>query len=274
MSTGFFARLARLASTRPELPWLFFRRDYDWRWRSHRQVADHLARAAKAMQEADVRAATGLPFVGIESLMAKLAALAAGATFQENAEPAPGAPFLTVRDAGWPELKPAENPGPFFELPAARGNIERYTLQSLPAGPFGHLQENGRSLSCAELEETSRELAKKLFAAEEGQPGQGQKIVNAGARLSSHLATALVMACCEPKTVLALEPYPDATVPSILWCRPTHLFATAEEIAALAEAFSPKDAKKSRLRRILVAGQPDPAWSAKLEVPVLGWLVG
>lgn len=266
MSTGFFARLARLAGTRPELPWLFFRRDYDWRWRSHRQVADHLARAAKAMQEADVRAATGLPFVGIESLMAKLAALAAGATFREGAEPKAGTPFLTFKNAGWPELKPEEIQSADFALPTAYGNIERYTPQALPEGPYGNLQENGKSLSCGELEEKSRDLAANLFAADED-----QKIVHAGARLSGHLATELVMACCGPKTVLALEPYPNATVESILWCRPTHVFATAEEIAALAEAFSPKDAKKSRLRRILVAGQPDPAWSAKLEVPVLGW---
>ena len=265
-TTGFFARLARLAGTRPELPWLFSRRDLDWRWRSHRQVADHLARAAKAMQEADVRAATSLPFVGVESLSAKLAALAAGIDFHENAESASGATFLSVRDAGWPELKPEEVALPSFELPAARGNIERYTPQALPEGPYGHLHENGKSLSCNELEAKSRELAKKLFAADEG-----RKIVNAGARLSGHLATALVIACCEPKTVLALEPYPDATVESIRWCRPTHIFATAEEIAALAAAFSPKDAKKSRLRRILVAGESNPAWSAKLEVPVLTW---
>lgn len=269
MPTSFFARLASQAGSRPELPWLFFRRDLDWRWRSHRQVADHLARGAEALKKTGIREATALPFVGIESLMAKMAVLAAGATFREGAEGGSGATFLTVQNASWPELKPEEIGGPVFELPAAYGNIDRYQPQTLPDGPYGSLQEGDDMLSCAALEETSQDLATKLFAEDED-----QKIVHAGARLSGQLATELVMACCEPKTVLALEPYPNATVESLLWCRPTHVVATTEEIAAFVAAFTPKAARKSRLRRILVAGKSEAEWSAKLGVPVLGWPAG
>ncbi len=58
----------------------------------------------------------------------------------------------------------------------------------------------------------------------------------------------------EPGTALALEPYPPATLESILWCRPTHVVAHADEVAELVGAWSGKVPKRSRLRRVLVTG--------------------
>lgn len=262
----FLAGLARRAAEKPELPWLFFRREFDWRWRSHRQVADHLARAAAAIGERGLAAATGLPLVGAESLSLLLAALAAGADFHPLDEAPPALPFLLPADAKWPEVLPEGLDRPVFELPAAHGNIDRYPATPLPAAGAGALLTRGKRLTLADLEAEAASIAALLFADEK----PGKKIVHAGARLRPETAIALLIAARREGVVLAFEPYPPATLESVLWCRPTHLLATAEEVAALAAAWTSKTGKRSRLERILVAGEADPAWSGTFGVPVRG----
>jgi hypothetical protein len=266
----FFADLARLAAARPELPWLFFRRDLDWRWRSHRQVADHLARGAAAIREAGASSATALPLVGAEALAALFASLAAGAEFRPLEEAAPEASFLTPQEAKWPDLLPQGLVQPVLELPAARGNIDRYRPAVLEAAPGGALVAGGRRWSVEDLGREAERIADRLFA---GDPG-GKKIVHAGARLAPPMAAALVMAALGENKVLALEPYPPASVESISWCRPTHLVAQADEIGALVAAWSEKHSKRSRLRRVLAVGEVQPDWSAVLGVPVEGFVPG
>lgn len=266
----FFADLARLAAKRPEQPWLFFRRELDWRWRSHRQVADHLARAAAAIGAAGVRATTALPLVGAESLAALLASLAAGAEFRPLEDAAAEASFLTPQEARWPDLLPQGLAQPVLELPAARGNIDRYQPAPLETAPGGALVVGGRRWTVADLEKTAALIANKLFA---GDP-PGKKIVHAGSRLDAPVAAATTIATLGEGTVLALEPYPPATVESILWVRPTHLVAHAEEVAALAAAWTEKHAKRSRLGRILAIGEADPGWSAALGVSAEGFTLG
>lgn len=262
--TPFFAELARRAAGSPELPWLFFRRELDWRWRSHRQVADHLARAAAVIQNAGVRATTALPLIGAESQSALLATLAAGAAFVPLAEAPAEIPFLLQEDAKWPELAPAEPARPILELPAARGNIERYTAAALPTGPFGLLRSEQRSITLEQLEEAAAALAESLFADHQGK----QPIVHLGARLDSATAASVLLACLAANAVVALEPYPPATIASLLWCRPTLVVAHAEEIAALAASWTAKAAQHSRLQRILSWGEPDPAFAVKIGVPI------
>lgn len=267
------ATLARRAAARPELPWLFFRRDLDWRWRSHRQVADHLARAAAAIRALPQPEFTGLPLAGAESLSLLLAALAAGADFVPLHEAAPEIPLLIPADAKWPEIAPEGEKHPVVELPAARGNIERYAAEPLPESIAGRLLTRGSVLGELELEREAANIAQALFAGELAgkAPRNGKTIVHAGAKLSEADALALLLATlADEKAVLALEPYPPATVESILWCRPTHLFATAEEIAELTAAWTAKTAKRSRLRKIVAVGEVDKAWSVKLGVPIQG----
>lgn len=266
----FFADLARLAAARPELPWLFFRRDFDWRWRSHRQVADHWARAAEAIGVAGARSATALPLVGAESLAALFASLAAGIEFRPLDEAGGDSSFLTPQEAKWPDRLPQDLALPVIELPAAHGNIDRFKPAPLEPKPGGVLVADGRRWSVEDLEREAAGIASALFA---GDPG-GKKIVHAGARLTVPAAAALLMATLGEDKVLALEPYPLATVESILWVRPTHLVAHAEEIAALASAWTEKHGKRSRMRRIFAVGEVDPAWSAVLGVPVVGYAPG
>lgn len=265
-AASFLAGLAGRAAAGPELPWIFFRREIDWRWRSHRQVADHLARAARAIGAAGTRACTGLPLVGAESLTLLLAALAAGADFHPVDEAPPELPFLLTAEAKWPELLPEGIDRPLLSVPAARGNIESYLPQPPPGEAAGALVTRGRRWTLADLETAATRIAELLFSG----GGPGKKIVHAGARLRPEEAIALLIATREDGVVLALEPYPPATVESVLWCRPTHLFATAEEVAALAAAWTVKAGKRSRLQRILVAGELDPAWAAAFGVPVMG----
>ncbi len=262
---SFLANLGSRAAARPELPWLFFRRELDWRWRSHRQVADHLARAAAALRAAGVTAATGLPLVGAESLTLLLAALAAGADFHPLDEAPAELPFLLPSAARWPELLPEGEPRPVIELPAAHGNIDRYEPAPLPAGGRGALLARGLRWTFGELEAEAARLAARLFADGE----QGKKIAHAGARLQPEHALALLIATLRENVVLALEPYPPATAESVLWCRPTHLVATADEVAALAAAWTKKAAKRSRLKKIVVFGEADPAWSKTFGVPLV-----
>lgn len=255
----FFAGLAQRAAARPELPWLFFRRDLDWRWRSHRQVADHLARAAAAVKDAAGSTATALPLAGAEALTAHFAILAAGKEYVALEDALPGTPFLTPADAKWPDLLPESWQGEVITFPACRGNVERYQPAPLPEGPFG--------TSLEKLEERAAGIAAGLFAPD---APRGKKIVHAGARLAGEDAAALLIATLfEPGTALALEPYPPATLESILWCRPTHVAAHADEIAELVAAWSGKVPKRSRLRRVLVtSGEVDPAWTETLGIPV------
>jgi hypothetical protein len=266
----FFADLARLAAARPELPWLFFRRDLDWRWRSHRQVADHLARGAAAIRKAGLSRTTALPLVGAEALAALFASLAAGCEFRPMEEAAAEASFLTMQEAKWPDLLPQGLAQPVLELPAARGNIDRYQPEPLAAAPGGALVAGGRRWSVEDLAREAERIAAALFA---GDP-PGKKIVHAGARLAPPAAAALVMAALGQDKVLALEPYPPASVESISWCRPTHLVAQADEVGALVAAWTEKQGKRSRLRRILAVGEVDPAWSGVLGVPVDGVALG
>lgn len=266
----FFADLARLAAKRPEQPWLFFRRELDWRWRSHRQVADHFARGAAAIGAAGVRATTALPLVGAESLAALFASLAAGAEFRPLEDAAAEASFLTPQEARWPDLLPQGLAQPVLELPAARGNIDRYQPAPLEPAQDGALVVGGRRWTVADLEREAARIAQGLFA---GDP-PGKKIVHAGARLDAPAAAATMIATLGEGTVLALEPYPPATVESILWVRPTHLVAHAEEVAALVAAWTEKHGKRSRLRRVVAVGEIEPNWSAVLGAPVESFTSG
>jgi len=263
----FFAQLATLAGQKPERPWLFFRRDLDWRWRSHRQVADHLARCATVIREAGPSAATALPWVSAESLSVVLATLAAGINFEPLDEAAEALPFLTLDKAKWPELLPEGLIRPLITLPAAHGNVDRYQAIALAPGPYGVLRDQGRAWALEELEEQAGRLAALLFA-EDAEPRPSKNIVHAGAKLRGPMALSLVMATLG-KAVLAFEPYPPATLESVLWCRPTHLLASSDEIAALAAAWTKKNARQSRLRRIVAVGEIDPAWSPALGVPIV-----
>ena len=267
------ATLARRAAAPPELPWLFFRRELDWRWRSHRQVADHLARAAAAIAQRPERTFTGLPLAGAESLSLLLATLLAGADFVPLHEAAPEVPLLIPADSKWPEIPPEGEARPIVELPAARGNIDRYQAEPLPQDAAGRLLTRGLSLGLADLERQAAAIAVTLFAGEMAgrEPSNGKTIVHAGAKIAEAEALALLLATlADEKAVLALEPYPPATTESFLWCRPTHLFATSAELAELAEAWTKKTAKRSRLRKIVAVGEVDPTWSALLGVPVAG----
>lgn len=265
----FFAALARRAAAAPELPWLFFRRDLDWRWRSHRQVADHLARAAAVIRAAPGSAATALPLVGVEALAALFATLAAGKDFVPLEAADAGVPLLVPADAKWPDLVPEGWQGEIVTLPACRGNLERYPPEPLPSGPWGRLVGARGAATLDDLEAGAATLAARLFAPE---AAAGIKnIVHAGARLASRDAAALLIASLEGHgTVLALEPYPPATVESVLWCRPTHLVATTDELEGLAAAWTGKAPRRSRLRRVVATGQPVAATAvaARLGVPV------
>ncbi len=240
-------------------PWLFYRDGWDWRWRSWSRVADHVARSVAVLRGA----AAGTLRAGYDAhqhpdaIVAGLAIQAAGWV----AVPVAGGPLeASSRACGvWVGDAPTgvEEPAPGLErveLPPALSPFDRTEPR--------HLVLDGASASAAVaiprreptspemLASSARRLDRRLSAR------GGSAIVCAAPELGLG-ATQLLQAWSLVRgAAWILEPEPEAFIETVLWARPTVVWARLDELEQLAVRLQVrKHRRRSRLVGIVVAGE-------------------
>lgn len=273
------ARLADAAAKYPGWPWLFHREGIDWRWRSFHHAADHVARASAAVAGQPAPLLAYSARASADGLGAALAILAAGRRarpwWPEDAAPA-GLPYALVDAPKHAEPRPAD--ASLVLLPTIHSNLDDVAAEPLRPLLGGALDFGEVVLTLDELTAEGDRLTAlaERGGAFEGKPGRC--IVHAGARLGPALDHAVLALSLQHRAALALEPYPDALIESVRWCRPHLAVLRAEEMAALASVWTKSDVKHGRLRCLLVAGlfseDERKAWEKVLATPVLAVAIG
>lgn len=209
---GPVAWLDRRAREAPDEPWLFFRGDLDWRWHSHAQVADRVARTARDLDHI----AAAAPFdrrVGADSVAWMMAILARGGV----ARPTAGAP----------------PPGPA----EVSDRLSKFDAVSLPevsaSGGVGvAAAEAHRCLGVAALSEASSRLAARVAERAVARPSTRREIWLVGDPLD-RLETLLVLSSALVSgAVVALDPDPESFVEAARWIRPTAVLPAEASSAA------------------------------------------
>lgn len=249
-------QLKRRATGDPEAPWLFFRRDLDWHWRSYRRVADQVGRTIQTSPDGAVvlngavqdDAAVPCPaWQDPDTPAALIAVLAAGRS--------PGF-SLSLETPPW--------------LAVCRGALESFDAVSfeVPAGP--PVDAAGMRFSLG-LSRDTEHLASSLRPALRDLPER--PILYAGAAVTPSQLAALTAWSLEHHAPWALEAQADAFAATALWTRPHVLLGTRGELGELIGHFAKSERRRSRLRAVLVTG-PEPATDDAADVlgcPVMHW---
>ncbi len=270
------AALAERAAADGDEPWLFYRRGWDWRWRSWGQVADQVARGAATLRRSPALAARPGPgrpdprvaFDGRQhpdALAAGLAIQAAGAT-------------AVPRSAG--PLRPLEvaaleggNPAVRLRLPICRSRLERWRPRALELEtPVGGLAFDpaAAAVSQQQMDGEADRLASLLPAA------TGRQILCASAALDPRALQVLVAWTASTGAAWILESDAEDFLAAARWARPTLVVATVGELEGLAAAFGGgKHRRYRRLEAIVAVGEvaASEAWQ-ELGVPVVEWAPG
>ena len=256
--------LAERARAAGEEPWLFYRDRLDWEWRSWARVADQVARGAEAL-----RAVSAEPCrIGFDArqhpdaVAASLAIQAAGhlaVPVRGGVDQAPAAGC----DA-WAAVGAGAGPGPgmrSIELPPARSMLEKTELRPLVPEPesAGALEVPGcRRLSPAELASSARDLDRRLPASAD------RPIVCAAPELDEATLQRLAAWTLNSGAAWVHEAAPEAFVETVLWARPTLVWAPPARLERLASRMTArKHRRHSRLSAVVTAGGIDPGpWTA------------
>lgn len=262
------AALARRASAEPEEPWLFYRRGWNWRWRSWGQVADQAVRGAEAVARspgfeapADVRAlfdARQDP----DAVAAGLAVRAAGATAVPRTGGRPRPLEVALLEGGEPALR--------LRLPACRSRLERWEPRPLDPEGAGGLAFGAEAprVPPGEMSGEARRLEAVLPA-----PGRRRPILCASADLDPRTVQILQAWTVRAAAAWVLEPDPEDFQAAVLWSRPTLVVAGGEELERLAAALvERKHRRHHRLAAVVWIGEVGEreVWE-DLGVPVIEW---
>ncbi|MEM1178482.1 MAG: hypothetical protein AAGM22_09065 [Acidobacteriota bacterium] len=247
-------QLFERAAASPEAPWLFFRSGLDWRWRSHRHVADQVVRSVAALEATSPAQPTAVRLVQEPDAVAALvAALAAGRS---------------------PRLEPLGTDAPW--LAECRGTLDviETEFRSDPdASPTPSDAEGMRfSLQLARDSEHFAALVRPVLKGITIRP-----ILYAGASLDMSRTAALAAWSLRVESPWALESQADAFAATALWTRPHLLLAGRGELEAVLPYVGRSERRQSRLRAVvLVDGAGDGALEAAVAerwgCPLLAWL--
>lgn len=271
------ALLADWATRTPYAPWLFYRRGWDWQWRSWRRVADQVARGAERLRgwASDGAAAGPAPHIAFEGR-------------QDPDTVAVGLAIEAIDAVGVPF------PGrerEFVEQAAQEGCVAWAGVEgAMPAEPVPEtLERIALPPALSALERTPRQ---SLHVEHEPAVGSATVSLIADARQLDHrvpLSARRDIVCAAPSltpgamrqlqawtlvrgAAWVLEPYADAFVPTVLWARPTIACGSAVDLAPLAgELEDRKHRRHSRLATILAVGAAPigPTLWADLEVEIV-----
>ena len=238
------AALASHAELQPHRPWLFHAEGWDWFWHSWARTADHVARGVEAIRRAPVDLTTA-PRIGFaarqtpSSIAAGLAIQAAGATAVPIG-PGPADPLERAADAGctaWAMLDDERLDGEsppasatrlhLLELPPALGSLSRTSPRALElAGSEGAIGLAGaEDLDRADLAAAAQHIAGRLSTSPTG--NRPVVCISRTADIAEHqklLAWILVHGAA-----WVLDDDAETFADTVLWARPTHLFANARE---------------------------------------------
>ena len=261
------ANLAARALAAPPAPWLFYRRSWDWQWRSWRRVADQVARGAEVLRGWDPGCESRIAFAAgqdPDAVAIGLAIEAVGAIAVPVAGEERGALEAAARSgcAAWVGIAGDMPTVGFPEalesiaLPPARAALDR--TRRLPL----ELDQSSRRGRLASPASTAAPLpAEALIAAartlDRGVPSSPRRAIACAAPdLDSTVFHLLQAWTLVRGAAWVLEPYPDAFLATVLWARPTVVFAPAAELEPLATALADRRHRRhSRLTTIVVAGE-------------------
>ncbi len=239
-------------------PWLFHRDGWDWCWRSWSRVADHVARGVEVLQ--------GL---GMEPRLAG---------YGDQPHPDAVTAGLTVQAAGWTAVPVRGGPreasslgcGVWVEagdqapvagiecvaLPSALSPLDRtpprpLELETIPGSV--RLPGHGER-SPAEWTRAAERLDGSL-APGSGRAANRRPIVCAAPGLDPREAQLLEVWTLLRNAAWVLEPQASAFVETVLWARPTVVWARARELEPLAARLRVrKHRRRSRLTSVVAAG--------------------
>jgi hypothetical protein len=268
------AALFRHAASRPEEPWLFYRRGWDWPWLPWRAVAARVASWSEAL--AGVKAGSRAAFAdwpGPLSIALDLALQAAGLIStpipEERTDPELAAALVLRRAEIW--IEPAGSRRregaaalPRLELPAWN---EEGPSGLDPAGPppsltllrpaGGVVLEDGRELAAADLVAAAATIEASLPA-----DRHGREILVAFRSLSAPATRRLLAWATWTGAAVLLESDRGAGGASAVWARPTVFHGDASDLAVLRRALAGRRLLRpirprlpfSRLHTIFVEG--------------------
>ena len=220
--------LAARAASDPEDPWLFYRRGWDWRWRSWGQVADQVARGAEALAATEDAVAWS-PKQDPDAVALSLVAQAAGSHPQ------------TLSPSG---------------LPECRSRLESWQPRALD------LEAATETLDFQQQIFADAERFNALL-----EPATERPILCATPALEEPDFQVLLAWTVLAGAAWVLEPDSEAFHETVLWARPTIVAATGEELRRLTAAMQDRRRRRhSRWkvavdvgRRPLMPLTPDPS---------------
>ncbi len=270
------AALAARAGSEPEEPWFFYRKGWDWRWRSWGQVADLVARGAAVLGRSPASAGRPDPsrpgvrvaFDGRQdpdAVAAGLAVQAAGAT----AVPRSVGPLRPLEV----EVLEGADPTVRLRLPACRSRLERWRPQALDldAAAAGALAVDpaGLAVSQQEVAAEAERLASRLPA-----PAAGRRpILCASPALDPRAFQILLAWTAGAGAAWVLEPEPEAFPATVRWARPILVVAPGRDAGPLASALGGRRQRRyRRLAAVVTVGEVvgREGWEAA-GVPVVEW---
>ncbi len=266
------AVLAERARATGYEPWLFHRDGWDWCWRSWSRVADHVARSVAVLQTctAEPRRAGYAASQHPDAVTVGLALQASGWV----AVPVRGGP----REASslgcglWAEVGERESAAGIERvgLPSVRSPLERTLLQSLVLERAPGSVRLPGALEVAPVEwMAAAERLDDSLASE-----RGRSIVCAAPDLNLSDTQLLETWTLVRGAAWVLEPDKDAFVETVLWARPTVVWARGRDLELLAPRIGArKHRRSSRLLSIVVAGEEevdqDPWRKLGIEIVIL-----
>lgn len=207
--TTALAALAARAASEPEEPWLFYRRGWDWHWRSWGQVADQVARGAEAL--ADVEPAVG---------------------FRAVQDPHAVALALAIQAAGRVLTLTLSPPS----IPECRSRLERWQPRTLNLDAV-------TPVSNQDLFQEAERFDGKI------PPYLDRLILCATPALAAHDLQVVLAWTLRSGAAWVLEPESEAFLETVLWARPSVVMATGAELERLASAMTDrKHRRHSRLK--------------------------
>lgn len=250
--------LAERARATDYEPWLFHRDGWDWRWRSWGRVADHVARGVEAL-----RAHAEEPRRAGYAVRQDPDAVTAGLTIQAagwTAVPIQGGP----REASalgcdvWVGIGDQASAADLdcVTLPSALSALDRAPPRSLKleAAPGSVRLPSQAERAPAEWIEAAEHLDDSLAPGSE-RDADCRPIVGAVPDLDLADAQLLEVWTLLRGAAWVLEPQTSAFVETVLWARPTVVWARAAELERLAARLRVrKHRRRSRLSSVVAAG--------------------
>jgi hypothetical protein len=261
---GAFAEHARL---RPEEPWLFVQRGWDWRWTSFGELAGRVAATVEALRDVGPGRRVGYsgrlsPSLVAADLALQAAALVAVPVAAELSEAARREAARMRGCEAWLELDDgagAEAPAglacrveglsPSEGQPAA----PRCAEPGLPEGSAPSLRRGGvliaRAARSAEVSSGEMESAASALAGSIG-PGREREITVLARCLAEPLARLQLAWATLASAAVVLEPDPPAFVATAAWARATVLAGTPEDLALAWERAAVGQGRRSPFGRL------------------------